>query len=302
MTDDSRFFTGSRQSAPQNGDELIYSSARGWSEIRRIDRDGKFLACKSLKEEFRGKARYESLLRKEYSISYPLSHSSIREVYGFENIPPYGNCIVMEYIDGIPLEEFIRSARPSARLARDLALQLCDALAYLHSKQILHRDVKPSNILITHNGNYLKLIDFSLADSDSSAIHKAPAGTPSFAAPEVLAGEPSDTKADIWSFGKILSLLLPSEKRLIRRCTAPKAGDRPSSFSEIRKDLQKGSSPLLRILLSAAAAATLAAAILAGIRTPAPDRPESEATVTDTLAIDEIFRQATEMVDGRSGQ
>ena len=209
MPDDSTFFSPANDPASKDvnmsdvlslskdeAKNLIHSSEAGWSEIWLIDKNGRFRALKSLKPSFRGQARYESLLRKEYEIGYSLSHTAIREIYDFRNIPGLGNCIEMEWVDGVTLTEFLSGGRPARATAKKIALQLCDALSYLHSKQIVHRDLKPSNILITHNGNYLKLIDFGLSDASSWSILKGPAGTASFAAPELLAGGVIDNRTE----------------------------------------------------------------------------------------------------------
>ena len=113
MPEDSTFFPDKTPVIPSEAKDpiLIHSSERGWSELWLIDKDGRFRALKALKPSFRGQARYESLLRKEYEISYSLSHTAIREVYDFRNIQGLGNCIEMEWVDGVTLAEFLSSGR-----------------------------------------------------------------------------------------------------------------------------------------------------------------------------------------------
>ena len=212
MSEDSAFFSGPDSLAERHetaAPRLVHASRNGWSEIHVIDRGGRLRALKALKPGFRGDARYETLLRKEYEIGYSLSHTSICEVYGFVSEPGLGNCIEMEWIDGRSLADILAERRPDKATARKWVLQLCDALAYLHAKQIIHRDIKPANLLVTHNGKNLKLIDFGCSDADAFTVLKGPAGTASFAAPELRNGADVDNRADIWSLCKVIALLLP---------------------------------------------------------------------------------------------
>ncbi len=321
MPEDSTFFTN-RGSAPLNnrepdplnkrslsgaeGPRLIHSSESGWSETWLIDKDGRFRILKALKPSFRGQARYESLLRKEYEIGYSLSHTAIREVYDFRNIPGLGNCIEMEWVDGVTLAEFLSKGHSGKTILRKIALQLCDALSYLHSKQIVHRDLKPSNILITHNGNYVKLIDFGLSDADSWSILKGPAGTESYAAPELLAGDPVDNRTDIWSLGKVITLLLPSERKIARKCMMENPVERFQDVDEVKAALERKR----RIWpLFLACAAALGIIVVLGRWFNSAHQPVNESaekpdttTVIDAEAIDELFRQATEMIDDAGSQ
>ena len=325
MPEDSSFFPDSstgRRSQPDPSSHgrpdwpsprLIHSSSAGWSEVWLIDKDGRFRALKALKPSFRGQARYESLLRKEYEISYSLSHTAIREVYDFRNIPGLGNCIEMEWVDGVTLTEFLSNVRPDRTIARKIALQLCDALSYLHSKQIIHRDLKPSNILITHNGNYLKLIDFGLSDASSWSILKGPAGTASFAAPELLAGGVVDNRADIWSLGKVIALLLPDEKRIISRCMRDTPADRFQDVTEVKSALERKHGFWPKAIIFMAILATIfwffgwgwpIRSVVTRGSEPAmtPSEPADTTVNVDVGAIDELFRQATEMIDDAGSQ
>lgn len=324
MPDDSTFFSPANDQASKDvnlsdvlslskdeAKNLIHSSEAGWSEIWLINKNGRFRALKSLKPSFRGQARYESLLRKEYEIGYSLSHTAIREIYDFRNIPGLGNCIEMEWVDGVTLTEFLSGGRPARATAKKIALQLCDALSYLHSKQIVHRDLKPSNILITHNGNYLKLIDFGLSDASSWSILKGPAGTASFAAPELLAGGVIDNRTDIWSLGKVISLLLPDEKRIISRCLRENPAERFQDVSEVKAVLtqqHRGWPYLIALLAVSAAIVFLLIRPWSRWFNSTHQPPNADVEVVDTLdfvdanAIDELFRQATEMIDDAGSQ
>ena len=301
MNEDSGFFTAPE--APSESFppvECIHRSKGGWSEIYRIDRAGRFRVLKALKPEFRGRTLYEQMLRKEYEIGYSLSHPCICETYGFVTHPDIGNAIEMEWVDGCPLEQQLDSGRPSRQEALRIAGQLCDALSYLHSRQVVHRDLKPSNILITHNGKNVKIIDFGLSDADSYAVLKGAAGTRSYAAPELLAGTPSDYRADIWSLGMILGRLLPGRRSVSRKCMAEDPSARYQDASAVKAALLRPSRWWLFPV-----ALVLAAAVLWLLLRPSAEQPEpqqeppqeTESLVSDPAVIDELFRQATEMLE-----
>ncbi len=303
MTEDSAFFDLRDEPRPSFCQpELIHRSEKGWAELYRVERDGRFRVWKVICPQYRGQFRYEALLRKEFEIGYSLDHPSIRTVYAFGHSEEFGNYIEMEWVDGCSLAALLETRRPDAATSRRLVLQLCEALSYLHSRQIIHRDLKPANILVTHNGLNLKLIDFGLSDSDSHAVLKAAAGTASYAAPELLAGEGVDCRVDIFSLGRIIALLLPARKGVIRRCTAARKEQRYPDAAAVAAAIRRGSS--LPVVLGAVALLVVASSLLVLLArrpaTPVPNPPETEATpesvITDPAAIDELFRQATEMI------
>jgi len=310
MNDDSAFFANARLESTDLAGyrELIHSSDGGWTELYRIDRSGKFRVLKALKAQYRGEPMYEMLLRKEFEIGYNLQHPGICEVYGYSQTPDLGNCIEMEWIDGMTLSDLIQTGRLTSGLSRKIAIQLCDVLSYLHSKQVIHRDLKPSNIMITHNGRNVKLIDFGLSDTDSSSILKSPAGTASFAAPELTNGIAVDARTDIYSLGKILSLLKGGYARIARKCTKINPDDRYPDIESVRDAIRV--KPWLKTV--SFILVTIAAVIVWGLmnytdNTPIPSAiPETVAqpaevstdtTISDPSVIDELFRQATDMVN-----
>ena len=207
MEEESGFIIEPQLDSGMEGAQLLHRSERGFAEIWRVQKFGQFVVLKALQEEYRGDPVYEALLRKEFELGYSLNHPSICRTWHFRTHPFLGNCIEMEWVDGMTLDERFHGEKPDEALFLKIAGELCDAVGYLHSRQIIHRDIKPSNILITHNGNNLKLIDFGLADSDDSAILKMQAGTEAYLAPEVLSGGTADMRTDIWAVGKVLAEL-----------------------------------------------------------------------------------------------
>jgi len=217
----------------------IYVSASGHNRLFRCQRYGKLHVLKALQPFYAGKDFYEQALRKEFNIGYQLEHPHICRTLGWEQLPDLGHCLLLEYIDGITLKEFMEQGKLTPPLADKFITELCSALQYLHSKQIVHRDLKPGNILITHNGNNVKLIDFGLSDCDDYDILKLPAGTRYYLAPEMLQpGSALDSRADIYSLGVIIGEMasaLNSKKlaTVSKRCTQRRPERRYASASEV---------------------------------------------------------------------
>lgn len=238
MEQNSGFFSGLEDITNINQclPELVHVSTTGYSRIFKAVAGGKSRAFKALKPEFCGKELYEDLLKKEYLIGCSLNHPGIRQYDRMVSIAGLGNCIEMEWIDGVTLDSLDSIDK---KLALQIIFKLCDALDYIHSKQIVHRDLKPSNILITHNGHNVKLIDFGFADADSFTLLKAPAGTVSYAAPELLSGGAADCRADLFSLGLIIKQLLPFKRMVWSRCLRNNPDRRYNSAVAVKEALKK---------------------------------------------------------------
>ena len=159
-------------------------SSRGYSLLTRAKRHGRWWMLKGLKEQYRQDTVFRALLQKEYEITSQLQHPMVVSVFSLEEVGELGLCIVMEWVDGITLKEWLAQGKHTKKQRRHVADMLLDALAYVHSRQTQHRDLKPSNIMLTHDGQHLKLIDFGLSDTESHAILKAPVGTEGYMAPD----------------------------------------------------------------------------------------------------------------------
>lgn len=199
---------------------------RGFNTLCKAKRYGRWWILKGLKEPFRQQETYRNFLKKEFTILVSLQHPNIVTASSFENVAGYGYCIVMELIDGITLQEWIdnHTIKGNGKEKLDTAAvaegemifsQLLDAVGYIHAKQTVHRDLKPSNVMITHNGRHVKLIDFGLADTDSYAILKQPAGTPGYISPEQASSRQADIRNDIYSIGCILERMQLAAVRMI---------------------------------------------------------------------------------------
>lgn len=200
--------------------------SEGYNRLFKAVRYGKYFVLKGLKEKYRDNNLYRGLIIKEFDILVSLNHPNIVRCYGIEEVEDLGLCIIMEYVDGVTLGEFLET-KPSSAQRRKVVKQMLNAMDYYHELQLVHRDLKPSNILITNNAHNVRIIDFGLADTDYYAVFKEPAFTRQYASPEQLNGEKLDCRSDIYSFGKVLKKIFPKRyKRIAKKCSKEKRKER----------------------------------------------------------------------------
>lgn len=190
--------------------------------VAKAKRYGRWWLLKGLRQELANESAYQTRLRKELDILAQMQHPGVVAVSGIEVVEGLGECIVMEYVDGTTLDEWLRTS-PQRDVRRNVARELAEVVAYIHSKGIVHRDLKPQNIIITHNGKNVKLIDFGLADTDSHAVLKQPAGTEGYISPEQKETAVADVRNDIYSLGVIFQQmdLGLSYRGIVRKCLLP---------------------------------------------------------------------------------
>ena len=203
--------------------EMVELPSTGYCRLYKAKRYGRWFLLKCLKQELSSDTAYQQLLRKEFEIMMRLQHPSIMQAIGMEDVlmddGHYERCLIAEWIDGETLAQYLET-NPSRSDRQRIAIDLAEALAYIHHQQVVHRDLKPSNIMITYNGSYVKIIDFGLADTDSHAILKQPAGTLKYMAPEQATKALPDVRNDIYSLGVIL-LEMDIYKKVAERCLRP---------------------------------------------------------------------------------
>ncbi len=231
--------------------ELIHNSKNGYSELYKAKRYGKWYVLKHLTDKEKDNPRYQSLLEKEFDIAIQLSHQNVVQTVTFEDIPQLGICIVQEFIDGVTWNDFFSKNNISKKETFRILGELCDALTYIHNKQIVHRDIKPNNILITRDGHHVKLIDFGLADKDDFDILKEPAGTTAFASPEQQKRNKIDNRSDIYALGKIIQDISYQSfkiKRITKKCLEENPEKRFSSALEVKKKLNSKTDIIILII------------------------------------------------------
>jgi serine/threonine protein kinase len=154
-------------------------------------------------------AQTKELLLREYMRIAELRHPGIVKVIevGAEGDHVY---LVTDYVEGIELKTWLREHRPTRKETATIIAAVAEALNYAHARGVVHRDVKPSNILLSKGGGPI-LVDFGLATSMSpldTPVVGAVVGTPAYMAPEQALGQRVDGRADIYSLGVVLYEML----------------------------------------------------------------------------------------------
>lgn len=207
--------------------------------VAKAKRYGRWWLLKGLNKQVANETAYIQRLRKELEVLMQLEHPFVVSTVGLEMVEDLGNCIVMEYVEGTTLKEWLRE-KHTCKDRKRIAIQLGEAVDYIHTKGIVHRDLKPENIIITKNGNNVKLTDFGLADSCSYAILKQPAGTPQYMSPEQMQTAVADVRNDIYSLGIVYSEMNLGYgfQHIIHRCLKP-IELRYQNASELRNAIRK---------------------------------------------------------------
>ncbi len=166
----------------------------------------RFVTLKVIHPALMNDQAFLNRLKREASIIAKLNHPNIVTVYDFTDFEgtPF---LVLRYIDGKTLKEVLQQQRLGTQSILKIMRPVADALAYAHSRGVLHRDVKPSNILIDTEG-HVYLTDFGLAriaySSESTSSHDMMIGSPQYISPEQAKSEPVDARTDIYSLGIVL--------------------------------------------------------------------------------------------------
>jgi len=186
----------------------------GMGEVYRADdlRLRQPVALKFLPESLGLDQRRLDRFHHEVRVARQVSHANVCRVYDIGEAEGH-QFISMEYVDGEDLAKVLRRmGRPSTDKALQIARQLCAGLAAAHDKGVLHRDLKPHNIMIDGEGR-VRITDFGLAGFVADfAGRDLRAGTPAYMAPEQLAGREVSVKSDIYALGLVLAELFTGSR------------------------------------------------------------------------------------------
>lgn len=162
---------------------------------------------------------------------------------------------VMEYVEGVPIHQYAADQKLSIPARIHLFLQVCDAVEYAHQNLVIHRDLKPGNILVS--GGSVRLLDFGIAKlADQTDAESTGAGlmaaTPDYCSPEQVRGQPVTTRTDVYSLGLVLHELLTGERAQQADTSSPQALDRSICETSARPPsacaLARGDRALARLL------------------------------------------------------
>src|SRR5687768_6434990 len=176
------------------------------------------VVIKVLPPELTQKTANFKRFEREAQLCSQLDHPNICTIYDFHSADGVFY-IAMQYVEGKNVRQLVNGRPLDLKSALSIAIQVCDALAYAHSRNIIHRDIKAGNIMVTDSGQ-AKILDFGLAklmedevvqgEGNKSDITEmgVPYGTATYAAPEQAKGEKTDHRADIFSTGVLLYEML----------------------------------------------------------------------------------------------
>lgn len=226
----------------------------GMGSVYRAERSaGDFAhvaAVKLIKPGLLSSALVERFRRERQTLAQ-LRHPNIAQLYDGGETPDGAPYIIMELVDGAPLLQWAEAGALGRDDRAALFLTICDAVGFAHRNLIVHRDLTPSNILVTADG-IVKLIDFGIAKPTDRETDEADrtgpsigslSMTPGFAAPERMLSAKVTTLADIYSLGKILSALIADRDAdlaaIADKASAIKPEDRYPTVEALSRDIIK---------------------------------------------------------------
>ena len=212
---------------------LLYETER--HRIYSAQLNGRRFILKGLQKNHPQADLLFHLLQREFHLLEQLENPYIVRAWQLVQDSQVGWCIVMEYIDGEPLNTWV-THHPSREDRKQVLDEIFSVVRYLHSKQIIHGDIKPQNILVCSNG-HIKIIDFDFSSKDEYIANNI-GHTTQYAAPEQKNGDTDcfDNRADIYAIGILLRLLFHHRYWYIsRRCCRANPKKRYSDVRDIQR-------------------------------------------------------------------
>jgi tRNA A-37 threonylcarbamoyl transferase component Bud32 len=194
------------------------------------------VAIKILHQHLAGEADSKARLEREAQAVAKLRHENILEIFDYSGTGSATSYIVTEFIDGQTLKQFLGKHQPRfPEIAALICVEVCRALGHAHGLGVIHRDVKPENVMIRKDG-LIKLMDFGIAqvlDFQRMTVTGQLLGSPAYMAPEIIEGQPLDFRTDVFSVGIMLYLVATGElpftgknpHEVLRRITDGKFAD-----------------------------------------------------------------------------
>jgi len=180
-----------------------------------------------------------------------LDHINICTIFDIEEIPDQAIFIVMAYYEGKSIKDILKSGPLNPSEARDIAIQAAQGLEKAHTSRIIHRDIKPGNIMLTQD-KIVKILDFGIAkqlDVTSLTSKEQILGTTWYLSPEQLNSEKLDFRTDIWSLGIVLYEILtnkpPFQGERAESIMYQILYEEPDPITSVRKDLEPGWNQIL---------------------------------------------------------
>ena len=277
---------------------LIHTSRYGNSRVFTANYNGKKVIVKALKKECADDAACKASLKLEFETTSILDNKYIRRALDFVQIEGMGDCIVFEYVEGKSLAEHVRVGTLSEKQVKSVLSEVCEALYYLHRNGIVHCNLNPDNIMVTANDCRVKLIDIGVPETKQEADRELLIKEMEFVAPEIIKGEDFDSRADIYSIGKIMEFI--GERNISKQftavathCTQFSREQRFDNISDVRSAITKGHS-FVKLIIVAVVLAILAG--LAVIYVP-KIKANVEKERAERLAVD--FGREVEKIQGQ---
>ena len=233
----------------ENMDNIKENVSEKWTEIELLPewdeefydvytakKFGKWLMLKTLKPQYRGIEKYETMIEKEFDVRYNLAHAHIVMINDFEEVPGIGRCIITDDVYGTSLRKLIDEKRVTPHHIEQLRHQLVSAMDYIQSNHIVQHPIRPERIIFTENIENLKLIDVGFDQKEHL--------------------EPTDAAEDIYNYGLVLKEVLdsvdenyPNLRKIADRCTDSNPSRRYHDVQELHLALERRSGNYLYLLI-----------------------------------------------------